>query len=543
MKNKFKIENNIFSIHSLNIATDAIVQGVDGSIFCAYKGILYKRKCSEKDFVKCCYIDESKDCNILAFDNQGNLYYAGTSGGKLYISRDYGCTFTVCLKDSGNKSFRGFAIDRDGTIYTGSYAPEGPASLYRSDDDGKSWFSIHTFRTRHIHTVAVNPYTNWLYIVCGERKGAHSLDAYKIFRSKDKGETCYPIVEPMCLTPTGKLRPLYLSIGFSGNQISLGTDHQEGNNGIDSFTDTGEDKKFFPERVLTCPKISFANGVGSGYCWKITSWNDILYTFCVGDNISILYSSIDGINWNKSASFSTAVGRNAEFYPFNDKLYINGVDDSYYISKDMLSESLNINWDVQLLNYDSRFDDFFCSGYYLRSLQNSEKRNLVFDILHEYKIHKDATIADVGCGVGPMLLAGRIRGFLNMVGIEANPRWIIAARHLYEASFSESPNLCLVQRGDFTLPLFFKEKLYDVVLILGVFVGNGNAVPFEKGLRVSYEKLNAGGILVFDLDPKTYGKEDIGYFLYLVAKNGYQNIRCHHFREIFTVSCSKSLVK
>lgn len=548
MDNYINVKNNRFnfSVVPLAISAEHAVQGVDGTLFCVLDGILYRKEPGAKDFILSTSIDSSVTCSILAFDNGGNIYYSGSGSGALWRSRDYGRSFQICLRDVGGKAFRGFALDCDGSIYTGSYGSEGPASLYRSDDDGAHWTSIQTFRCRHIHTVTVNPHTNWLYVVCGERKAPHILDGNRVWRSKDKGETCFPIIEPK-ITSKGRARPLYLSIGFIKNTVALGTDHFEGDNYIATFEDTGEEREYKPKRCLTCPELSFSKGKGKGYCWQISNNGKAIWTVCVGDDSSILYTSHDAIHWHKCVTFSGAVGRNIEFYPYADKLLLSSRDgckiiefsDEISEKKDNINKEINISWQQVLLSHDTRYIVAFSKGYYLRSLVNTEKQNLVFDILEKYSLSKDAIIADVGCGVGPMLLAGRCRGFSSMCGIEANPRWLIAARHLYETSFSESPNLRLVPRGDFTLPLFSMDKLYDAVLIVGVFIGNGNAVPFEKALRVSYEKLNAGGICVFDIDPKTYGQSDMDIFLQKVAEQGYYEIRCRHFRDIFTVSCLK----
>lgn len=542
MDHSIAADKDKLHITSLDISAEHAVQGVDGTIFCILDGILYRKDPGEEDFKLSTKIDSASTCAILAFDNAGNLYYSGRGTGCLWRSGDYGRSFQVCLNDIGGESFRGFAIDSDGSIYTGSYGSKGPASLYRSDNDGRGWTSIQTFRCRHIHTVAVNPHTNWLYVVCGERKAPHVLDGNRIWRSKDKGETCFPIVEPK-ITSKGRFRPLYLSIGFIKNTVALGTDHFEGDNYIAAFEDTGEDREYEPERCLTCPELSFAQGKGKGYCWQISSYGKKLWSVCCGDDLSVLYTSHDAVHWDECATVAGDIGRNMEFYPYSDKLILSSRFTCKAIEySDNISEhnyTANRVLQQMLLSHDTRYEYVFSRGYYLRSLINTEKQDLVFDILEQYSLPKDAMIADVGCGVGTMLLAGRSRRFSAMCGIEANPRWLIAARRLYEACFSESPNLRLVPHGDFTLPLLSKDKLYDAIMIITVFVGNGNAVPFEKALSVSYGRLKDGGILVFNIDPNTYGQSSIDVFIQQVAEHGYHKIRCRNYNGTFMISCIK----
>ena len=95
-------------------------------------------------------------------------------------------------------------------------------------------------------------HNNWIYVVTGERQAEQYREAYGIFRSRDNGRTWRQIVRPQITKENGWGRPLYLGIGFLGDVVVfMSTDHAEGRNGIDIFTDTGENTLFVPSASLT----------------------------------------------------------------------------------------------------------------------------------------------------------------------------------------------------------------------------------------------------------------------------------------------------
>lgn len=543
----FKLDPNISDIiiRPLGHPAQTVTQGVDGSIFCTNRGSLYKKEIGSEKFSLLSQIDDAYHANILAFDNAGHLYYAGKFTGELKISRDLGKTFSVCLTDGGLDCFRGFAIDGDGSIYTGSYGKLGPASLYRSDDDGKTWAAIKTFRCRHIHTVAVNPQNNWLYAVTGEMSGAQKLDAYRVFRSKDKGVSWQPLIEPQIRARNGWGRPLYLGIGFINDLVVLSTDHAEGGNGIDAFADDGGTGPFMPQRVFNNPEVPLKPGQPPNYCWQFVKWHEHLYTVCSGEHKAVMYRSQDGVSWPKCAEFAPGVGQKLEFRPYDNLFLISGTVSGFELEKKApppdhadAQDIIHFSLPQQLLAHDSRYEEVHSRGYYLRSLQTSEKQEIVLKMLAENKVARDGLIIDVGTGVGKYLLALRKVGYTRLMASESNPRWLIAARHLYEAAFeSESPNMRLVQYGDFTLPE--SDEPFEAILIMGVFVGKGNNVPFEKALTISYERLKNGGTLCFNLNPRTYGETNPDIFLQKLAETGFKEIRCKPNVNIFYITAKK----
>ena len=527
---------------SLDRAADCVVQGVDGSIFIAHSGNLYVRYPEEHDFIFLSHIDDDDGGMLLAFDNIGNLYYSGLGTGRLWISHDYGKTFSLCLQDIGGGTFRNLIQDNNGIIYVASYASDGPAILYQSENNGRRWISLAIFRCRHVHSIAINPLNNWLYVVCGEAKLPHIAEGNYIFRSKDNGKTFYPIITPSIL-PNGKRRPLYLSINFIEQLVVLGTDHFEGDNGIDIFFDDGKDALYHPERVFTCPDISFAQGKGRGYFRYIVSVDSNLYTICVGENVSIGYKSSDGKKWESIFEVNDCVGFMIENNPYKNAIYFSGKKTAYALQLHgnmPVTDNTCEDWQAFLLSFDSRYRDV-CKGYYLRSLQYTERVKLTLKLLHYYSIPHNGLIADVGCGVGAMILIAKKIGYSYLCGIEANPRWIIAARRLVEAYFPDeksSPVFKLVPRGSFSLPRAFGQP-YHAIFILGVFVGNGNHVPIEDAIAISYKNLHRNGMLCFNVHPGTYGECSPDFCLELLKRHGFRNILCQKINSEFMVSACK----
>lgn len=530
---------------SLKFPADCAIQGVDGTIFIIRDSVLYARYPDSCHFEKISKVDTADGGVFIAFDNAGNLYYTGRWTGKLWRSKDYGKTFSLCLDLRQRGHFRGFAIDSYGAIYVGSYGWDGPAILFCSKDDGLSWFPLRCFQCRHIHDVAVNQYSGWLYVICGEKRNSYIEEANYIFRSKDGGVSFEPIVQPRDTTK-GR-RPLFLSMGFKNNICILSTDHAEGNNYLATFEDVGNATVDIYEQVLRLPEISFGNGRGKGYCWGFLYNKEKIYVICTGEYESILYSSVDGKNWNKEFSKCTSMGLSVEIGSYKDYAIISGNESAYLIKNRYLSNCCVESvykpnptlWKKLLLKHDLRYKKIFCSGYYWRSLDADEKAHMVFSLLAGYGIPKDGLIADVGCGIGPMILWGRCLGYHNICGIEANPRWLITTRRIYESCFKgETPMLRLVPRGKMKIPQIF-NTLYHAILVIDVFVGDGHKLNLEESLRHCYDNLHDGGVLCFNVNPKTYEQSSPEFCLKIVSQLGMRKIRCLRYHDTNMISACK----
>lgn len=515
----------------LNIPGSNAAQGVDGSIFSFYKGVIYKLDPGAGKPIELAKLVLKEYCPVFAFDHAGNLFCAPHRYGQLLVSRNGGQSFETSLENGPDGHFRGFAIDNRGGIFTGSYYRHGPACLFYSADEGKSWTDIKTFRCRHIHDVGVNPLNNWLYVVTGEFAGAHFLDAYRVFRSKDGGKTWSVIVEPANITPWGRARPLYLGIGFLGDKVLISSDHGEGSNWIASFTDKGEDMIFPVKRVLDVPADLLKQNAHASMFWRFVSWNGSVYSWVCGNTRSALFRSANGDDWEICAIFPGMAGHNPEFYPHADKLLFSNDGFIWQITEKKEDHfRLRVIGGSEsrlsaLLKYDRRFKDEFSGGYYARSLEPQQRIQLAIKKLTASRLPPDALIADAGCGIGPFLIAARAAGYINVVGIEANPRWLHALRHIYEREWpDESPQLRLVPHGDFMLPNM--SQLWDAIFILGVFVGDGNRIAFSQAIETSHRYIKAGGILCLNVTPISYGKKGPETFIEILARLAFKEIRC-----------------
>lgn len=195
-------------------------------------------------------------------------------------------------------------------------------------------------------------------------------------------------------------------------------------------------------------------------------------------------------------------------------------------------------WPAALAAHDQRYEKGFCGGYYFVSLQKHWRTREALRILEEADLPRDALIADVGCGVGPLLLLARARGYVQVVGVEANPRWLVGLRRLYERIWpGTAPTLRLVPRGSFSLPAL--ERPYDAIFIMGVFTGNGNRVPVDQAMELSLRRLREGGFLCFNIDPATYEQNSPDMFLAMLAQRGFGSIRCRRKNREFIVSARK----
>lgn len=527
-------------IEPIGMPADAVMQGVDGSVFCACKGELFKRGPQENSFFQISRVEkgESPSAIFMAFDHAQNIYYVPRGKGEIKISRDYGKSFTTCFEAGASGHFRGFAVDNQGGIFIGSYSRTGPAHVFHSADEGRTWASVLALECCHVHDVAFNPYNNFLYAIAGEyQKGSYYSDAYRIFPSRDNGKTWKVIAEPQKRDMWGWGRPLYLGIGFLGNMVVLSTDHAEGGNGIDVFEDSGEDRLHMPKRVYDNPPETHVEKNAPGFCWRIVAWNASLYAICANPHgKSLLLRSHDAVNWEKCAEFGKNVGRQPEFSPWSDKMYFSGQDTGYCLRlvscpvKSLPKSELTPEfWSSNLAAFDRRLKTFFCGGYYYVSLSNPERFNKIFELFEKEGIAKDALIADNGCGVGSFLLVGQSLGFTNIVGVEANPRWLYGLRHLYEKVWPcQAPQLCLAPRGSYNLPGL--QRPFDAVVILGVFTGNGNNVPFDEAMSLSFCRLGNNGFICFNIDPGTYGETSPEVFLRTLAQIGFISIKCVFFR-------------
>ncbi|NBG88877.1 cell wall-binding repeat-containing protein [Isachenkonia alkalipeptolytica] len=108
---------------------------------------------------------------------------------KVYLSEDEGESFRL-INEISTGSALWWSIDSDslGNIYVGEYGnrdPENGKRVWKTEDRGKSWeiaFEAPEKDGIHIHLVAVDPYTDDVWVTYGD-------DYEGMYRSKDQGAT------------------------------------------------------------------------------------------------------------------------------------------------------------------------------------------------------------------------------------------------------------------------------------------------------------------------------------------------------------------
>lgn len=119
--------------------------------------------------------------------------WSPTTPNTIYRSQNAGKSFEIIKTINGGCALSwSMASDANGNLFLGEYGPRGVGfskNVWKSLDNGDSWHLI--FRAPnvdgvHIHRVAVDPFTNFLWITHGDQ--AHS-GYHGIYRSEDHGMT------------------------------------------------------------------------------------------------------------------------------------------------------------------------------------------------------------------------------------------------------------------------------------------------------------------------------------------------------------------
>lgn len=136
---------------------------------------------------------------------------------RIYLSTDHGKSFKhIKTIEQASALWWSLASDRQGNLYVGEYGPKGRGisrNVWKSTDYGKTWsviFQAPDKESVHIHRVAVDPFTNYIWVTYG--------DEYRgIFVSRDSGSTW---------TKVGKIDPT--GVVFTPEAIYWGEDSDEG---------------------------------------------------------------------------------------------------------------------------------------------------------------------------------------------------------------------------------------------------------------------------------------------------------------------------
>lgn len=268
----------------------------------------------------------------LSLDETDKMLIAPIGSQTLYLCSDISqdtLAFISVHKDDDNPGaggvFNGFAECRtEGELYLyfGWYAIgvdgvdiDNKAFLYNAIGDYKKWQRIGAWEARHIHTVRVNPYNNYLYVVLGEPNAAspNVADAGKIMRRdlnnwRTTGWVCVTDTwkTHACQVPNGPDLGLYFStlefIPYS-NWVVLGEDTDWCKGRIFSFYDDGRDGSN-PSKQLPFDPIYRYTAPNLGEFWLgAVRMGDKLYfasmflIFSAEPESTQCVSTKDGITW------------------------------------------------------------------------------------------------------------------------------------------------------------------------------------------------------------------------------------------------------
>ena len=109
---------------------------------------------------------------VVSTDND---HWSEAEPSRVFLSRDNGGHFTEILRlEAGSALWWSIASDNQGTLFIGEYGPKGPGEsnrVWRSRDFGDSWKIVYQAPVEdniHIHRVAVDPYTQHIWITFGD---------------------------------------------------------------------------------------------------------------------------------------------------------------------------------------------------------------------------------------------------------------------------------------------------------------------------------------------------------------------------------------
>jgi hypothetical protein len=129
--------------------------------------------------------------------SNGYLYWCPWAYGKIRRSTDGGETWgDVGSFTATGAGIWGFCEDSNGDLYAGIYTSAGAPSqdvILRSQDDGATWASCYNGSEDHIHGVACDPYTDYIYATV-DATGLGGTN--RIIRSVDGGDNWTTIFSP-----------------------------------------------------------------------------------------------------------------------------------------------------------------------------------------------------------------------------------------------------------------------------------------------------------------------------------------------------------
>ena len=265
--------------------------------------------------------DRPLDARGLFINSRGHIF-VGLKGhgagqfGRTYVSTDLGATFSASL----GQCFWAMDEDARGNLFAGIYhergEPDMACMLYWSADGGASWTDLapgQWSQQLHVHHLAVNPHTGWLYATLGDTPGMNGcwrskLTAFELRQAACRGDSTLVVAstaglvtgDELCLPGSGvrtigaahvdrivltdplgadlpaatlilksdwslcfadeNNRSQYCGLCFAGDDVFLADDNGPGRNPervlVYRAHDDGSDTCVSPEAVLTAGKAS-----------------------------------------------------------------------------------------------------------------------------------------------------------------------------------------------------------------------------------------------------------------------------------------------
>ena len=233
----------------------------------------------------------------------------------VYSFHERQLTSRLMLPKGGVAVWWSYCHDRSGNFYLGTYGdPVSGPILLKTTDGGETWNVIFQRKRsdgyRHIHKVAIDPYTQHLWFTYGDR-------ARGVITSPDEGKTWLDIGYPF---------DGFTAMAFTEEMVYFGSDYLN----KEKIKDGGGASIYrYDKREKKLEKV-FELGKGEGgSCYDMICYKGVLYASFVSyfkPVKAFTALSLDGLNWYQIENIKSYGG----FGTFNGYSRMIGVNDQIY---------------------------------------------------------------------------------------------------------------------------------------------------------------------------------------------------------------------